>query len=133
MQTELKSIKDEGGVRRVTVFNNRTGDTRELVVDSVIINIGFITNLGPIQNWGLEIEQNGIKVNQNMETNISGVYGAGDIVQYPGKLKLIATGTSEAAMAANNAKHRIDPKARVYPGHSTDRKDLEEALTRDED
>jgi thioredoxin reductase (NADPH) len=131
IQHELKAIEGSNGAKRVTIFDNRTGDTTDLEVDSVIINIGFITNLGPIQDWGLQIEQNVILVNQNMETNLPGVYGAGDIVQYPGKLKLIATGTSEAATAANNAKHRIDPKARIYPGHSTDRKDLEETLTQE--
>ena len=58
-------------------------------------------------------------MNQLMETNIPGVYAAGDIVSYEGKLDLIATGYAEAAIAVNNAVHRMNPKARVEPGHST--------------
>jgi thioredoxin reductase len=57
-----------------------------------------------------------------METNLPGVYGAGDVVHYPGKLELIATGYGEAAVAVNNAVHYLNPKARVNPGHSTNLK-----------
>jgi thioredoxin reductase (NADPH) len=57
-----------------------------------------------------------------METNIPGVYAAGDVVHYPGKLELIATGYGEAAVAVNNAVHYLNPKARVNPGHSTNLK-----------
>ena len=55
-----------------------------------------------------------------METNIQGVYGAGDIVDYEGKLKLIATGFGEAAIAVNHAKAYVDPTAKVGPGHSSE-------------
>jgi thioredoxin reductase (NADPH) len=54
-----------------------------------------------------------------METNLQGVYGAGDIVTYPGKVNLIATGFGEAATAVNNAAAYINPKASVFPGHSS--------------
>ena len=54
-----------------------------------------------------------------METNIPGIYAAGDITTYPGKVKLIAVGFGEAPTAVNNAKSYIDPKARVQPGHSS--------------
>jgi ferredoxin/flavodoxin---NADP+ reductase len=57
-----------------------------------------------------------------METNCPGVYAAGDVVHYPGKLELIATGYGEAAIAVNNAVHYLNPKARVNPGHSTNLK-----------
>jgi len=129
MLWELQAVHGEERVEGATIWNNRTGETERLDVDSILVNIGFISNLGPILSWGLEIEGNGIKVNAQMETNLPGVYAAGDIASYPGKIKLIATGTSEAAMAANNAKHRIDPRSRIFPGHSTDRKDLEKAHT----
>ncbi|MEO0248968.1 MAG: ferredoxin--NADP(+) reductase, partial [candidate division WOR-3 bacterium] len=55
-----------------------------------------------------------------METNLPGVYAAGDVCTYEGKLKLIATGVGEVCIAVNYAKHRIDPSAKVFPGHSTD-------------
>jgi thioredoxin reductase (NADPH) len=58
-----------------------------------------------------------------METNIPGVYAAGDIARYPGKVKLIATGFGEAPTAVNNAKTFIDPTAKLSPGHSSNRKE----------
>ncbi|GGP10713.1 NAD(P)/FAD-dependent oxidoreductase [Oceanobacillus neutriphilus] len=91
----------------------------ELEIDDIICNYGFISSLGPIKNWGLEIERNSIVVNSKMETNIPGIYAAGDICTYDGKVKLIATGFGEGPTAVNNAKSYIDPKARVQPKHST--------------
>jgi len=54
-----------------------------------------------------------------METSIPGIFAAGDIVTYPGKLKLIATGAAEAAIAVNHAVHLINPAAKIEPGHSS--------------
>lgn len=88
-------------------------------VDDVIVNYGFISSLGPIVDWGLEIERNSIVVNTKMETNIPGVYAAGDICTYNGKVKLIATGFGEAPTAVNNAKNFINPEEKVQPRHST--------------
>lgn len=81
---------------------------------------GFLANLEFIRNWGLEIDKNAVKVNSKMETNIPGVYAAGDIINYPGKLKLISTGFGEAAIAVNNAKNFIGPTSKFFPGHSSD-------------
>src|SRR5699024_5982209 len=64
-------------------------DTIEIEVDSVLCNYGFVSTLGPIKDWGLEIEKNSIIVNSKMEINIPGIYAAGDINTYPGKVKLI--------------------------------------------
>ncbi|HEX9708632.1 MAG TPA: FAD-dependent oxidoreductase, partial [Candidatus Thermoplasmatota archaeon] len=72
-----------------------------------------------IKHWGLELGRNRVVVNQLMETSVPGVYAAGDIVEYEGKLDLIATGFAEAAVAVNNAVHFVNPDARVNPGHST--------------
>ncbi|WP_368655163.1 NAD(P)/FAD-dependent oxidoreductase [Ornithinibacillus sp. 4-3] len=91
----------------------------ELDVDDVICNYGFVSSLGPIKDWGLEIEKNSIVVNSKMETNIPGIYAAGDICTYEGKVKLIATGFGEGPTAINNAKNYMDPKARIQPKHST--------------
>lgn len=90
-----------------------------LDVDHVLVNYGFISSLGPIKNWGLEIDKNSIVVNSKMETNIPGIYAAGDICTYPGKVNLIASGFGEGPTAVNNAKVYMDPKARVQPKHST--------------
>jgi len=92
----------------------------ELEMDDIICNFGFISSLGPIKDWGLELEKNSIVVNSRMETNIPGVYAAGDVSTYPGKVNLIATGFGEGPTAINNAKQYIDPKARIQPKHSSD-------------
>src|SRR5690625_1377744 len=88
-------------------------------VDSVLCNYGFISKLGPIAHWGLNIERNSIVVNSKMETNIPGIYAVGDINTFPGKVKLIATGFGEGPVAINNAMQYMDPKARIQPRHST--------------
>ncbi len=121
---ELKELEGEDWVEHATIVQTQTGEEVEMDVDAVVLNIGFITNLGPIENWGLELEKNAIKVDSRMRTNIEGVYAAGDIVTYDGKLKLISTGCGEVAIAVNNAKNYLDPKAKVSPGHSTDKHEL---------
>lgn len=120
---EVRSIQGEGGcVRSVTIFHNDTDEERILEVDAVVALLGFKPDLGPVAEWGLELERNSIRVSQLMETNLPGVYAAGDVTHHPGKLELIATGYGEAAVAVNNAVHYLNPKARVSPGHSTNLK-----------
>jgi len=124
---ELKSIHGENGVvKSAVIFNNKTKEEETIEVDAVLCNLGFLTNLGSIKDWGLEIEGNGIKVNPSMETNIKGVYAAGDIASHAAKLKLIATGFGEAAIAVNHAKTVIDPHASFFPGHSSNKDDKKE-------
>ncbi|MBA9026918.1 NAD(P)/FAD-dependent oxidoreductase [Peribacillus huizhouensis] len=102
------------------VLQDAKGEDREVHdVDAVIVNYGFVSSLGPIKDWGLDIQKNNIVVNSKMETNIPGIYAAGDICTYDGKVKLIASGFGEAPTAVNNAKQYMDPKARVQPMHST--------------
>ncbi|SEO71903.1 thioredoxin reductase (NADPH) [Amphibacillus marinus] len=107
-QIEQVVVKEVKGDRELTIN-----------VDDVIVNYGFISSLGPIKDWDLEIEKNSIVVNSKMETNIEGIYAAGDICTYPGKVKLIATGFGEGPTAVNNAKAFIEPDARLQPKHST--------------
>lgn len=119
---EVRAIHGADCVTAATIFDNRTDEDETLEVDAVLSLIGFRPDLGPVSEWGLELERNTIRVSQTMETNIPGVYAAGDVTKYEGKLELIATGFAEAAIAVNYAVHRIDPKARVNPGHSTNLK-----------
>lgn len=119
---ELKSIGGNGKLETATIFDNRTKDEEVLELDAVLVNIGFSNSLGPIKNWGLEIEGAQVKVDSMMHTNRPGFFAAGDICVYPGKLKLIATGFGEAAIAVNYAKHYIDPGANIFPGHSSNMK-----------
>lgn len=117
---ELKSIHGNDHVEEAVIFQNRTKQEERMKVDYILLNLGFVASLGPLAEWGLEIVKNDVKVNSKMETNIPGIYAAGDIVTYPGKLKLIVTGFGEAAVAVNAAKAFIDPKAKFFPGHSSD-------------
>jgi thioredoxin reductase (NADPH) len=118
---ELKALHGTDRVEAATVFHNKTGDEVTLPVDAVVLGLGFLANLGPIKQWGLDIVKNSIVVDPTMRTNLTGVYAVGDITTYEGKLKLIATATAEAAIAANYAKGYIDPQSKVSPGHSSDR------------
>jgi thioredoxin reductase len=116
---ELRRLEGEGRVQRAVIYQNKTNTDETIEVDAVIASLGFLSTLGPIQEWGLELEHDSIRVTTRMETNLPGVYAAGDIVTFPGKVKLIATGFGEAATAVNNAAQYINPKASVFPGHSS--------------
>lgn len=119
---EVREIQGGDCVESATIYDNRTDEDTTLDVDAVLSLIGFRPDLGPLAEWGLDLERNTIRVSATMQTNITGVFAAGDIATYEGKLELIATGFSEAAIAVNHAVHHIDPEARVNPGHSTNLK-----------
>jgi thioredoxin reductase (NADPH) len=115
----VKAIEGDNGKISEILVMHRNGDEERMAADHLIVNYGNISSLGPLKEWGLTLERNSITVNTRMETNIEGIYAAGDITTYDGKVKLIATGLGEAPIAVNNAKAYIDPKARVQPLHST--------------
>ena len=119
---EVKEIRGREQVESVVIFDNRTGKEAELEVDAVFTFLGFKPDLGPIKDWGLQLKGNRVVVGRLMETNLPGVYAAGDITEYEGKLDLIATGFAEAAIAVNSAVQWADPAARFHPGHSTNLK-----------
>ena len=116
---ELKGIHGADRVERVTIHNSKTKEEETVAIDVVIPQLGFLSSLGAIAEWGLEIEKGDITVSSTMETNLPGIFAAGDITTYPGKLKLIATGVAEASIAVNHAVHFINPTAKVAPGHSS--------------
>ncbi|WEG72913.1 NAD(P)/FAD-dependent oxidoreductase [Vagococcus intermedius] len=113
----LKHIDTE--LEEIILKNPKTGEIESLVADHMVINYGFLSHLGEINNWELDLNRQAIKVNSDMSTNIPGVYAAGDICTYEGKVKLIATGFGEAPTAVNNALYFIKPDARRQPAHST--------------
>ncbi|TDU13630.1 NAD(P)/FAD-dependent oxidoreductase [Bacillus subtilis] len=106
-------------ITQMVVEHTKEGTQETIEVDDVIVNYGFISSLGPIKTWNLEVEKNAIVVNSKQETNIPGIYAAGDICTYEGKVKLIIAGFGEGPTAVNNAKAYMDPKAKVQPRHST--------------
>jgi thioredoxin reductase (NADPH) len=122
---EVKGIEGAGKIERAILEDTKTKEQWTLDVEAIIPLLGFVSDLGAINAWGLTQEKADIVVDRVMETNVPGIYAAGDVCTYAGKLKLIATGVGEAAIAVNNAVHRIDPKRKVNPGHSSDLKIFE--------
>ena len=120
---ELHDIKCAASPERFTHIDIRdvkSKATREVEADAVLPMLGFVSDLGPLADWGLTLDKKReIVVNSQMETGRAGIYAAGDVTTYPGKLKLIATGFSEAAIAVNQAVHWIYPDKKVAPGHSS--------------
>ncbi|MEV0727590.1 MULTISPECIES: NAD(P)/FAD-dependent oxidoreductase [Polymorphospora] len=96
------------------------GPVETVPVTAVVAALGFTADLGPLADWGLELDRRHIRVDSTMATNRPRVFAAGDITEYPGKVRLIATGFGEAATAVNNAAVLIDPSAHLFPGHSSD-------------
>jgi len=96
------------------------GETVTRPAQALVAALGFVADLGPLQEWGLEVLKRHIVVDASMRTNLARVFAAGDITEYPGKVRLIAVGFGEAATAVNNATVAIDPTAHVFPGHSSE-------------
>ncbi len=96
------------------------GTTEERPAQKVIAALGFVADLSAMREWGLEIDQRQIKVDTDMRTTLDRVFAAGDITDYPGKVRLIAVGFGEAATAVNNAAPLIFPGQSVFPGHSSE-------------
>lgn len=116
---EVREIHGEDELTGATIYHNKTDEETELALDEILSLIGFVPNIGPLADWGLELEGNTVRVDNRMMTNIRGVFAAGDICTYEGKLELISTGFGEAAIAVNNAVHLANPDSKVDPGHST--------------
>ncbi len=94
---------------------------RVLPCQRLVAALGFLADLGPVREWGLELHDNRhVVVDTRMRTNLPGVYAAGDITDYAGKVRLISVGFGEVATAVNNAAVELDPDAPLFPGHSTD-------------
>jgi len=120
---ELKEVLGDGEkVTGAVICDNRSKVETKIDVDAILVNIGFRADLGPIKDWGLHIVGREISATGRMETNIPGVFVAGDIAAAEGtvKMNLIVTGFAQAAIAVNIAKKHLDPNARIFPGHSSE-------------
>ena len=129
---EVKEICGSERVQSAVIFDNRSGEQTTLEIDAVLTFLGFKPDLGPMKRWGLELKGNRVVVDQLMRTNLPAVFAAGDMVDYEGKLDLIATGFAEAAVAVTQAVRLVDPNARVNPGHSTNLKIFKETQPKQE-
>lgn len=116
----VKELHGENELTGITIEDTQSKLTSQLDCDAVIVNIGFKSSLGPLKDWGIEIEKNQIKVDHLYQTNLPGIFAVGDVATFDGKIKLIATGVGEAATAVCVAKTMLDPKAKLFPGHSSD-------------
>jgi len=117
---EVKEIHGKDHLTGVSIILNKN-ETIHLEADHFIPLFGLSPKLGPIGNWGLEIEKNAIKVNNALDyqTNIPGIYAIGDVNTYPGKLKLILCGFHEATLMCQSAYKRIYPNKKYVMKYTT--------------
>jgi thioredoxin reductase len=118
---EVREVHGDGSIAGVTIENTVTGEVEQVACEALITLLGFHSHLGAIAEWGIELEgKRQLKVDpMTMETNMPGVYAAGDVAGYPGKITLITVGMGEAAIASNNAIAQIRGE-KVQPKYSTD-------------
>jgi thioredoxin reductase (NADPH) len=117
---ELADVLGNGGrLSGVELRDIKSKVTRRVECDAVLPMLGYVSDIGPLVDWGLTVEKEEIVVNQLMETGRPGIWATGDVNTYPGKLKLIATGFGESAIAVNQAVHWVYPEKKVNPGHSS--------------
>jgi thioredoxin reductase (NADPH) len=118
---QVTALEGGAGVEKAVVEVKGAELPRHLSCQQVVAALGFTANLGPLRDWGVELHDNRhLVVDTTMSTNVPGVFAAGDITDYRGKVRLIAVGFGEVATAVNNAAVHIDPDAQLFPGHSTD-------------
>jgi ferredoxin/flavodoxin---NADP+ reductase len=116
---QIKDVAGNGEIERVTLFHSESEEEVHVECDAVLLQLGFKTALGPLKEWPLEVEKGAIVVDPVMKTSMEGVWAAGDITTFDGKLKLIATGFAEAAIAVAQAVHHIRPDTKIQPKYST--------------
>lgn len=119
-EAEVIEINGNGKVESVIVNHSKEGNI-EVSCDYFIPLFGLLPKLGPIANWGLEIEKNAIKVNNALDysTNIPGIFAVGDVNTYPGKLKLILCGFHEATIAVQFAYNIVNPGKKYLMKYTT--------------
>lgn len=115
----IKEVTGDGEKIQEVVIVGKDKAEERIAVDHILVNYGNVASLGPLKEWGLEMEKNSVVVNEKMETSVEGIYAAGDVCTHDGKVKLIAVGFGEVPIAISHIKAFIDPKARVQPKHST--------------
>ncbi|WP_086881731.1 MULTISPECIES: NAD(P)/FAD-dependent oxidoreductase [Streptomyces violaceusniger group] len=119
--SEVSGLYGAAHLEEVEIRHRITKDTTRLPAQTVVAALGFLADLGPLREWGLTLRARRIAVDTRMATNLPRVFAAGDITDYPGKVRLISVGFGEAATAVNNAATVIDPEAALFPGHSTEK------------
>ena len=117
---QVHSLQGSKGEINTLTVSNLDEEKIDLKVDYFLPFFGLSSELGPIKDWELEIEKNLLRVDQSsLQTSAKGIFAIGDICDYPGKLKLILTGFSEAAMAAHSCYKKIFPDKVLHFEYST--------------
>ncbi len=121
---ELKKVQGNNAVEQAVIFHNKTQEEEVLPVDAVLLNLGFKADVEKIKKWGVTVEGKYIKVNERMETNLPGIFAAGDVVSSASglHLNLLAVGFAQAAIAINCIAHYLYPEKSIFPGHSSEEK-----------
>jgi ferredoxin/flavodoxin---NADP+ reductase len=116
----IKGVAGNGTIEGVELHHAaEEGVVEAMECDAVLLQLGFSTKLGPLKEWGFELEKGSIVVDGVMRTNLDRVWACGDITTFEGKLKLIATGFAESAIAVAQAVHHIRPDMKLQPAYST--------------
>ena len=127
-KNQIEDVIGEDKVKKCIIKNNE-GNLTEIDCDEILIFHGLKMELGPINDWGLNLYEKQIEVNtENFQTNLPGVFAMGDISYYPGKLKLILSGFHEASLAAQEAFRRARPDETLTFRYTTSSKDIHEKL-----
>jgi thioredoxin reductase (NADPH) len=117
---QVTALEGEAVLERAVVSVRGEDEPRVVPCQKVVAALGFTANLGPLREWGLELRDNRhVVVDTAMRTSVPGVFAAGDITDYDGKVRLISVGFGEVATAVNNAAVYLDPTAHVFPGHTS--------------
>ena len=120
MEGKISGFADDGGRLTSVTITAASGENIELPVDALMVFFGLAPKLGPIAEWGLDLNRKTVNVDtEKFETNIPGIFAIGDINYYPGKKKLILSGFHEAALAAFAAKALIEPGKKVHLQYTT--------------
>jgi thioredoxin reductase (NADPH) len=115
----IKEVHGNGTIEAVDLHPAGDGVPERVECDAVLLQLGFSTKLGPLKEWGFELVKGAIQVDGLMKTTLDRVWACGDITTFDGKLKLIATGFAESAIAVAQAIHHIRPDTKLQPAYST--------------
>ena len=121
-ESEIISLEGDIGSQRLEkiTIRNSSGTEKILSVNHIVAALGFISNLGPLNSWGLTLRGRSVEVDRAGRTNLTGVFAAGDLTEYDGKIKLMSVGFGEVASVMNHVAVELDPELTLFPGHSTD-------------
>ena len=115
----IKGVAGNGRIEGVELHHAGGETVEQMACDAVLLQLGFSTKLGPLKDWGFDIEKGALRVDGLMRTNLDRVWACGDITTFDGKLKLIATGFAESAIAVAQAVHHMRPDTKLQPAYST--------------